>query len=142
MCIRDRGNTMTAYFLGKVCLAKHLEPAIPEECLVNNLSYHYDEEVISARRGSQIKTTQAMTELLENMKMRSTTGKAEGEMIGRKSKIIHTRTTVISRTAMGKKGTATIPIIITPTIIIIIIMVPVSYTHLDVYKRQIENHVL
>ena len=36
------GNTMTAYFLGKVCLAKHLEPAIPEECLVNKLSYHYN----------------------------------------------------------------------------------------------------
>ena len=87
MCIRDRsqttqnlirdnicngryraqfGSTMTAYFLGKVCLAKHLEPAIPEECLVNKLSYHYDEEVIRARRGSQIKTIQAMTELLEN----------------------------------------------------------------------------
>ena len=60
------GNTMTAYFLGKVCLAKHLELAIPEECLVNKLSYHYDEEVIRARRGSQIKTIQAMTELLEN----------------------------------------------------------------------------
>ncbi|KAI0243814.1 hypothetical protein L0F63_007376 [Massospora cicadina] len=57
---------MTAYFLGKVCMAKHLEPAIPEECLINKLSYHYDEEVIRARRGSQIKTIQAMTELLEN----------------------------------------------------------------------------
>ena len=33
---------------------------------INKLSYHYDEEVIRARRGSQIKTIQAMTELLEN----------------------------------------------------------------------------
>ena len=57
---------MTAYFLGKVCLAKHLEPAIPEECLVNKLSCHYDEDIIRARRGSQIKTVQAMTELLES----------------------------------------------------------------------------
>ena len=57
---------MTAYFLGKVCLAKHLEPAIPEECLVNKLSYHYDEDIIRARRGSQIKTVQGMTELLES----------------------------------------------------------------------------
>ena len=47
-------------------MAKHLEPAIPEECLINKLSYHYDEEVIRARRGSQLKTIQAMTELLEN----------------------------------------------------------------------------
>ena len=60
------GSSMTAYFLGKVCMAKHLEPAIHEECLINKLSYHYDEEVIRARRGSQIKTIQAMTELLEN----------------------------------------------------------------------------
>ena len=60
------GNTMTAYFLGKVCLAKHLEPTIPEECLVNKLSYHYDEDIIRTRRGSQIKTVQAVTELLEN----------------------------------------------------------------------------
>ena len=52
--------------------------------------------------------------------MRSTIGKAEGEMISRKLEIIHTRTTVITRTAMGTKGTGTIPIIITPTTIIII----------------------
>ena len=51
------------------------------------MSYHYDEEVIRARRGSQIKTIQAMTELLENY---------ENEDYYR----------------------------------------PVSYTHLDVYKRQ------
>ena len=59
------GSSMTAYFLGKVCMAKHLEPAIPEECLVNKISYHYDEDIVRARRGSQIKTIQAMTELLE-----------------------------------------------------------------------------
>ena len=34
------GNqTLTAYFLGKVCVAKHLEPRIPEECLVSTVSY-------------------------------------------------------------------------------------------------------
>ncbi|KAI0231214.1 hypothetical protein L0F63_007209, partial [Massospora cicadina] len=60
------GNqTLTAYFLGKVCVAKHLEPRIPEECLVSKLSYHYEEDIIRARRNSQIKTVQAMTELLE-----------------------------------------------------------------------------
>ena len=54
--------------------------------------------------------------------MRSTIGKAEGGMIGRKSEIIHTRTTVITRTAMDTKGTDTIPIIIIPTIIIITVL--------------------
>ena len=39
------GSSMTAYFLGKVRMAKHLEPAIPEECLVNKISYHYDEDL-------------------------------------------------------------------------------------------------
>ena len=43
------GNTMTAYFLGKVCLAKHLEPTIPEECLVNKL-YHYDDCLLYTSR--------------------------------------------------------------------------------------------
>lgn len=61
----NRGNTLTAYFLGKVCIAKHLEPKIPEECLVSKLSYHYDENIRRARQNSQIKTIQAMTELLE-----------------------------------------------------------------------------
>ena len=37
------GSSMTAYFLAKVCMAKHWDPAIPEECLINKLSYHYDE---------------------------------------------------------------------------------------------------
>ena len=55
------GTTLTAYFLGKVCLAKHLEPNIPVECLVNKLSYHYNEDIIRARRGSQIKTVQALS---------------------------------------------------------------------------------
>ena len=60
-----RGNTLTAYFLGKVCVAKHLELKICEECLVSKLSYHYEEDIIRAHRSSQIKTVQAMTELLE-----------------------------------------------------------------------------
>ena len=34
----NRGQTPTAYFLGKVCLARNLEPKIPKECLVTKLS--------------------------------------------------------------------------------------------------------
>ena len=96
------GNSMTAYFLGKVCMAKHLEPAIPEECLINKLLYHYDEEVIRARRGSQIKTIQAMTKLLENY---------ENEEYYRQSRRRNDRPEPRN-------------------------LQSVSYTHLDVYKRQ------
>ena len=50
------------------------------------------------------------------MRMRNTTGKAEEGMSGQNSEIIRTRTTIITRTAVGTRA--------------------VSYTHLDVYKRQ------
>ena len=36
------GHTLTSYFLGKVCLARNLEPKIPEESLVIQLGYHYE----------------------------------------------------------------------------------------------------
>ena len=64
MCIRDRSPT--AYFLGKVCLARSLEPKIPEECLVTKFSYHYEEGIARARLCGQIKTIQSMAALLEN----------------------------------------------------------------------------
>ena len=32
------GQSPTSYFLGKVCMARNLEPRIPEECLVIQLS--------------------------------------------------------------------------------------------------------
>ena len=57
---------MTAYFLGKICLARNLEPVIPEDCLVTNLAYHFHEGVSQARLTGQIKTIQAMSALLEN----------------------------------------------------------------------------
>lgn len=62
----QRGLTPTAYFLGKVCLARHLEPTIPEECLVTKLAYHYDEGIPRARLYGQIKTIQGMIALLES----------------------------------------------------------------------------
>lgn len=61
-----RGSTPTAYFLGKVCLARNLEPKIPEESLVIKLAYHYEEGIPRARLCGQIKTIQAMAALLEN----------------------------------------------------------------------------
>ena len=50
MCIRDRyeanvGQSPTSYLLGTVCMARNLEPRIPEECLVIQLSYHYKEGI-------------------------------------------------------------------------------------------------
>ena len=50
------GQSPTSYFLGKVCMARNLEPRIPEECLVIQLSYHYEEGKKNARMCSQIKT--------------------------------------------------------------------------------------
>ena len=44
-----RGQTATAYFLGKVCLARNLEPRIPEECLVTKLAYHFEQGIARAR---------------------------------------------------------------------------------------------
>ena len=60
------GHTLTSYFLGKVCLARNLEPKIPEESLVIQLGYHYEEAVQKARRQGQIKTIQGMASLLED----------------------------------------------------------------------------
>ena len=64
MCIRDRSPT--AYFLGKVCIARHLEPRIPEECLVTKISYHFEEGITRARQCGQVKTIGAMEALLES----------------------------------------------------------------------------
>ena len=55
MCIRDR-----------VCLARNLEPRIPEESLVIQLGYHYEDAVQQARRQGQIKIIQGMASLLED----------------------------------------------------------------------------
>ena len=52
----SRGTTFTAYFLGKVCLARNLELKIPEESLVTKLAFHYEEGVTRVRLSSQIKT--------------------------------------------------------------------------------------
>lgn len=52
--------------LGKVCLARNLEPRIPEECLVTKLSYHLSEDTVRARLCSQIRTIQDMEQLLGN----------------------------------------------------------------------------
>ena len=57
----NNGLSMTAYFLGKICLARNLEPVIPEECLVTKLAYHFHEEDSQARLTGQIKTIQAMS---------------------------------------------------------------------------------
>ena len=45
----NNGVSMTAYFLGKICLARNLEPIIPEECQVTKLACHFNEEVSQAR---------------------------------------------------------------------------------------------
>ena len=42
-----KGQTPTAYFLGKVCVAKYLDPKSPDECLVTKIAYHFDEKIIS-----------------------------------------------------------------------------------------------
>ena len=60
------GHTLTSYFLGKVCLARNLEPKIPEESLVIQLGYHYEDAIQRARRQGQIKTIQGMANLLED----------------------------------------------------------------------------
>ena len=60
------GQTPSAYFLGKVCLARNLEPRIPDECLVTKLALHYREEIKQARLCGQIKTIPDMEKLLDN----------------------------------------------------------------------------
>ena len=61
----SRGSTLTAYFLGKVCLARNLEPRIPEESLVTKLAFHYEGGIARARLSGQVKTIQAMAALLD-----------------------------------------------------------------------------
>ena len=61
----SRGSTLTAYFLGKVCLARNLEPRIPEESLVTKLAFHYEGGIARARLSGQVKTIQQMAALLE-----------------------------------------------------------------------------
>ena len=58
------GQSPTAYFLGKVSIARNLEPNIPEECLVTQLAYHYDGEITKSRLSGRIKTIQDMAALL------------------------------------------------------------------------------
>ena len=41
----QNGQSLSSYFLGKICMARNLEPRIPEECLVIQLSYHYDDAI-------------------------------------------------------------------------------------------------
>ena len=50
------GQSPNTYFLGKISVAGHLEPEIPEECLVTQLAYHYDGEVTKGRISGRIKT--------------------------------------------------------------------------------------
>ena len=61
-----RGQTPTAYFLGKVCIARHLEPRILEECLVTKIVYHFEEGIVQARLCGQVKTIGGMEALLES----------------------------------------------------------------------------
>lgn len=67
----NRGQTPTAYFLGKVCLARNLEPRIPEECLITKRSHHFEEGIIRARLCGQVKTIGAMEALLESYEQES-----------------------------------------------------------------------
>lgn len=54
------GENPTAYFFGKICIARHLEPKLLEECLVTNLAYHFDRNIVQARLCNQIKTINGM----------------------------------------------------------------------------------
>ena len=70
MCIRDRydaskGQSPTSYFLGKICLARKLTPQIPEECLGEQLSRHYNKEIENSSRYNQFKKIQNLASLLE-----------------------------------------------------------------------------
>ena len=47
-------------------MARNLEPRIPEESLVIQLGYHYEDAIQRARRQGQIKTIQGMANLLED----------------------------------------------------------------------------
>ena len=60
-------QTPTAYFLGKINIARHLEPAIPTECLVRLLAYHYGGEITRGRINGRIQTIEEMSTLLAEM---------------------------------------------------------------------------
>lgn len=67
----SRGQTPTGYFFGKICVARHLKPKIPEECLVTKLAYHFGQDIVHARLCNQIKTISGMQALLENQEHES-----------------------------------------------------------------------
>lgn len=58
----------TTYFLKKVCITRHLEQKISDECLINKLPYHYEGRIVPARLNTQIEMIQAMSALLESYK--------------------------------------------------------------------------
>ena len=61
----SKGQSTTSYFLGKICLARKLTPQIPEECLVEQLSKHYNKEIENSSRYNQFKKIQNLSSLLE-----------------------------------------------------------------------------
>lgn len=65
----DGDRSPTAYFLGKVCVVRRLEPQIPEECVATQVAYHFDEGIVRARLCGRIKSIPAMAALLENYKL-------------------------------------------------------------------------
>ena len=63
--VRGEQRNNITYFLKKVCLARNLEPRIPEESLVTKLAFHYERGIARARLSGQVKTIQAMAALPE-----------------------------------------------------------------------------
>jgi hypothetical protein len=61
-----REQTPTAYFLGKVSLARNLVPPMPEEILCSKIAYHFNENIRRARLCNQITTVSHMLSLLED----------------------------------------------------------------------------
>ena len=90
-------------------MARNLEPRIPEESLVIQLGYHYEDTVQKARRQGQIKTIQGMANLLEDH---------ENDGQYKRNRMVNQR---YNRWSENQNTTN---------------YNPVSYTHLDVYKRQ------
>ena len=56
-----------SYCIGKINIARHLEPAIPTECLVRLLAYHYGGEITRGRINGRIQTIEEMSALLAEM---------------------------------------------------------------------------
>lgn len=63
----NRGLTPSAYFLGKVRSAKHLEPPLPESMLVKKLSYHFHECIYQAHIAGHINTIEGMEAILNDV---------------------------------------------------------------------------